>query len=168
MGVGKTTLIDGLARALSSKKTALLDGDAISLTYPGGAAADRLALVEDNLISCAENFRDWGADYLCTCWIFLAQRRLDHVVRRLEAKGIPALTVALYARPEQCAQRLAARTRPHTFDAAARRWLEEVADATVRLHTDVTLDTTTMSQYDVVSVLARHVRQWDALAWAQQ
>lgn len=168
MGVGKTTLIDGLARALSRKKTAILDCDALSMTYPGGAVAERLQLVEDNLVACAQNFDRWGADYLCTCWVFLQQRRLDETVARLERNNIPTLTVALVAPPEICCERILRRQRTHNFDAAARRWLEEVADASTRLRTDIALDASAKTPYDLVTVTAEQVKRWDALSWATQ
>jgi dephospho-CoA kinase len=168
LGVGKTTLIEGLGRAYARRKAAVLDGDALSMTFPGGMGNSRLDLVEENLLSCAMNFRDWGAEYLFTAWIFARQNRLDHFVDRLVAQDMPVMVVSLCVSPAARDARLAARDRAHNFDPATQEWLRLLQESTMRLKTDLQIDTSGLTAYEVMNRVTERLHRWDALVPAHQ
>lgn len=162
LGVGKSTLIEGLGRIYSRRKAAVLDGDALSMTYPGGTSTGRLNLVEENLFSCAQNFRDWGAEYLFMAWIFARQGRLDHFVDRLVEQDIGVMVVSLCASTKARDDRLQKRDRAHNFDPDTQRWLELLHESTLKLKTDMLIDTSHMNAYEVMNHVADRLARWES------
>lgn len=57
-GVGKTTLLRILEKKLLNGY-ALIDGDDVGRTIPLSISIDWLNLIQDNIIACAKNFKDY-------------------------------------------------------------------------------------------------------------
>lgn len=104
-GVGKSTLIEGLARACPHQN-ARVDSDHLGCTRPGGTARSRLDLIENNLFHCISNYREWGAEYIFCTWITEHQHRLDGLITRLRAANVTARAIALDAPCDELLSRI--------------------------------------------------------------
>ena len=95
-GVGKTTVATHLARQCPHQN-AMLDGDQLALTFPGGTDRKRLDLIERNIVQCAEGYRQWGAQYCFCSWIVAHQHRLDTLEKRMRKQRTHIRFIALDA-----------------------------------------------------------------------
>ena len=103
-GAGKTTLLPQLMEVLPSA-AAFLDGDDVGRTRPANLTAERLNLIQDNMLACARNFAGWGAAYLVACFCLPSQERVDRLRTLLRAEGFPVLAVGLILDDEVLAGR---------------------------------------------------------------
>lgn len=168
LGVGKSSAIEGLSRVYQGVKNAQLDADYVAMTRPGGIDRGRLDMVEANIMACARNFRDWGAEILFTCWLFESQRRLNRFTYRMRTEGMPVCTVALTGSLEVLCERIAHRERPFVFSDANKHWLEVLNQRTRQLRGVHHVDTTHRQRHEVVDCIAAAVENWDGLALARQ
>jgi len=108
-GAGKTTVASHLARQCPFQN-AVLDGDHLAMTYPGGTDRRRLDLIERNIVHCAEGYRQWGAQYCFCSWIVAHQHRLNLLEKKLRAGGVHVRFIALDAPVEVLVDRMMKRT----------------------------------------------------------
>ncbi len=153
-GVGKTSLIDSLARACP-RQNARVDSDHLGCTRPGGTQRSRLDLVENNLFHCANNYREWGAEYIFCTWITAHQHRLDGLITRLRVANVETRAITLDAPCDELVSRMHA--RPDTRFEADRAGLDHLRSLAGRMHRLASckhIDTFGRSQHEVF----KHVR----------
>lgn len=159
LGAGKTRVIHGIGRCFT-ENNAVLDGDALSMTRPGGTDRDRLDLVEANLVACAENFAAWGAEYLFAAWVIEDEERLRRLADTVCARGWTFQAIALTASHEKLLERLHAR-RDQPFEASDEnvRWLTRLNGRIGKLPMCAQIDTTALSEARVIYEAAAAVRE---------
>lgn len=89
-GVGKLTLLKLMEKALPNG-CAIVDGDDVGRTIPLQVSMEWLNLIQDNIVSCAKNYRDFGIKYLIISFIFPSQERIDRLLNLLRNNNIQLL-----------------------------------------------------------------------------
>jgi len=168
LGVGKSTLLHELGRRFHEAPHALLDGDAVSFVSPGGLDPRRLDLVENNIASCLFNYREWGAAYVFTSWVFEHQWRLDRFAQRLRRNGMGVFTIALHAAPKVLSERLNGRAIPFASNQEDRAWVNGINARTVLFRNCLHVDTSRRSVHEVADEVAGAVRRWRPYLYAHQ
>lgn len=82
-GVGKTTLLKLLEDKLLND-FAVIDGDDVGRTIPLENTVDWLNLIQNNIVDCAKNFKDYNIETLIISFIFPSQERLQRLVNLLK------------------------------------------------------------------------------------
>ncbi|MBI2421536.1 MAG: hypothetical protein HYV27_01815 [Candidatus Hydrogenedentes bacterium] len=141
MGSGKSTLAHRLCRAKLNEPTGCIEGDAVSMTHPGGANHRRLDLVERNLIACAHNFSVWGASFLFMTWIFTVEHRMNGFVSRLEACKWPVMRVVLSGDVDTLLKRISSRPMPNPMRDRDATWLSDVTAGIKTFKADLHINT---------------------------
>ncbi len=149
-GVGKSTLVDGLARACPHQN-ARVDSDHLGLTRPGGTNRSRLDLVENNLFHCINNYRDWGAQYIFCTWITERQHRLDGMITRLRVANVSTRAIALDAPCDELLSRID--RRPDSRFEANQSGIDHLQGLSNRMHRLASckhIDTFGRSEFEVL------------------
>lgn len=150
LGVGKTTVCKQLAMRYA-EQNALLDGDDLGMTRPGGLTGKRLDLVERNLLTCAANFREWGAQYVFCSWVIANQFRLNRFQRRVIAAGFDFTCFALTAHDEVLFQRIEGRPEMRFIPSLENKaWLGDLNARVGRLRGCMQINTTGLDLFTVV------------------
>lgn len=89
-GVGKTTLLKYLESNLPSS-FAVIDGDDVGRIVPIKLSIEWLNLIQDNIVSCAKNYRKFGVKALVVTFVFPSQERLDRLISLFRKENIDVL-----------------------------------------------------------------------------
>lgn len=160
-GVAKTTVSNQPARQCPYQN-AVLDGDDLVMTYPGGIDRKRLDLIERNIVHCAEGYRQWGAQYCFCSWIVAQQHRLDMLEKKLRAQKVHVRFMALDAPIDVLVDRMMNRSDTRfaaTGDNSA--YLSGLRKRIRHLGHCQILDTTGRHFTDVANAAARYIREPD-------
>jgi len=150
LGVGKSTLAHGLSRA-TDEKSAVVDGDHLAMTWPGGAERARLDLVENNLLSCAKNFHDWGAVYVFASWVFESERRYNLFAEQVRRRNWEFLGIGLHADDDVLLRRLLARkNQPFAPSPDNIDWIKRLNKRTRSFSNCRQIDTSALSEAAVL------------------
>jgi adenylate kinase family enzyme len=91
-GVGKSTLLKKLEQKLP-QGFAIIDGDDVGRTIPIRLSIEWLNLMQDNIVSCAENYKKFGMEFLIISFVFPSKERLDRLLSLLGEAGIDTLSI---------------------------------------------------------------------------
>lgn len=89
-GVGKTTLLKQLEGVLP-KNFAIIDGDDVGRIIPLKLSIAWLNLIQDNIVSCAKNYKGYGIDFLIIAFVFPSEERVDRLTKLLKDINIDVL-----------------------------------------------------------------------------
>jgi hypothetical protein len=81
-------LLKRLERFDELEKFAVIDGDDVGRIVPLVLSKEWLNLIQDNIVSCAKNYRDFGVEYLIIGFVFPSEERLERLTRLLAREGI--------------------------------------------------------------------------------
>ena len=105
-GAGKTTLLKLLEVKLP-KGFAIIDGDDLGRIVPLKLSIEWLNLMQDNIVSCAKNYKDFGIEFLIVAFVFPSQERLDRLIRLLKSEDEDvSLVVSLVCDDEELRERI--------------------------------------------------------------
>ncbi|MCK5129651.1 MAG: hypothetical protein KAQ68_07355 [Clostridiales bacterium] len=145
-GVGKSTLLKYMERNLPSS-FALIDGDDVGRIVPLELSKDWLNLIQDNIVSCAINYMDFGIKYLIVAFVFPSKERVDRFINLLKNESIGVLcTCSLICNDTQLSWRIRDRNTSRIVN--IERALE-YNEAIKQLEADVTIDTTERTPQEV-------------------
>ena len=85
-GVGKTTLLKLLEDKLSNGY-AVIDGDEVGRTIPKINSTDWLNLIQDNIVACAKNYKEYNTKALLVSFVFPTPERLQRLSNLLKDVG---------------------------------------------------------------------------------
>lgn len=85
-GVGKSTLLQLLEDKLS-EGYAVIDGDDVGRIIPLVNTVDWLNLMQDNIISCAKNYKKYNIKTLIISFVFPTKEQLQRLSNLLEDEG---------------------------------------------------------------------------------
>jgi hypothetical protein len=103
-GVGKTTIMSHLLHKLPDD-SAMIDGDELGRIHPWSLSIEWLNLIQDNIVKCAENFRNYGKKYFVTTFCLPTQERLERLTMKLSALGYQVHSFALIVSNENLEKR---------------------------------------------------------------
>lgn len=105
-GVGKTTLLKQIEKVLQ-KDFAVLDGDDVGRLVPLSLSIEWLDLIQENIVSCAINYRDFGVKFLIVSFVFPSENRLHRLTNLLACQDIKILCIiALYCNEVELEKRI--------------------------------------------------------------
>lgn len=105
-GVGKTTLLKQIEMVLK-KNFAILDGDDVGRLVPLSLSIEWLDLIQENIVSCAINYRNFGADFLIVSFVFPSENRLHRLTNLLACANIKILCIiSLYCDEVELGKRI--------------------------------------------------------------
>lgn len=107
-GVGKSTVLRAMAD-LVPPGSAMFDGDDVARVRPHRLSLEWLNLVQENLLACAENFRNFGVNHLFIAFPFPSQERVDRLNRAFGERGFGMRWVSLLADAQYQRERLVVR-----------------------------------------------------------
>jgi broad-specificity NMP kinase len=105
-GVGKTTLLKQIEKA-RLKDFAILDGDDVGRLVPLSLSIEWLDLIQENIVSCAINYRDFGVDFLIVSFVFPSEGRSHRLTNLLACENIKIVSIiSLYCNEVELAKRI--------------------------------------------------------------
>ncbi len=150
-GAGKTTLVKALAQKCPFQ-SAYIDGDDLGNTRPGGLDNARLELIENNLVSCLDNFRAWGANYVFCAWVFEHPHRIEAFTERVRGAGYPFQVAALDAPIDELVHRIQTRPDPRfVTNDAGKNLIERIRRRQGKMRGVTHIDSSHKTRYDVLT-----------------
>lgn len=150
-GVGKTTLLKQLEKNLP-EGFAVIDGDDVGRIVPLKLNLEWLDLIQDNIISCANNFQLYGTQVLVISFVFPSEKRLERLNGKLAKLGISTKMVCMYCKDEILEERMITRNTSRIVHVErALKCNEEIK----KLTTDYLIDTSFMTQEEVMGKFIR-------------
>lgn len=107
-GVGKTTLLKVLERNLP-EGYAVIDGDDVGRIVPLKLSLEWLDLIQDNIVSCADNYKKYGTKVLIISFVFPAEERLRRLNNKLAQLGISTKMICMGSNDKTLQERLTTR-----------------------------------------------------------
>ena len=148
-GVGKTTLLKSLTDKLTGGY-ALIDGDDVGRTIPLNVSIDWLNLIQDNIVACAKNYRDYTTAALIISFVFPTQERVQRLVDLLEKEGIEVYQITLTCEPDVIEQRITQRNTTKIMNPSR---AIQCNNNIKKLHCDYSIDTTEKSAESVGDIV---------------
>lgn len=93
-GVGKTTLLKQLERNLP-EGFAVIDGDDVGRIVPLKLSLEWLDLIQENIVSCAKNYKEYGTKVLIISFVFPCEKRLERLNNKLVQLGISTKMICI-------------------------------------------------------------------------
>lgn len=81
-GVGKSTLLKNLQKIIKSN-FAFIDGDDLGRINPTKLSREWLNLIQDNIVSCIDNYFNYGIDNTIVSFVFPTQERVERITKLL-------------------------------------------------------------------------------------
>ena len=150
-GVGKTTLLKQLERNLP-EGFAIIDGDDVGRIVPLKLTLEWLDLIQDNIISCANSFQQYGTKVLVISFVFPSEKRLERLNSKLAQLGIQTKMICMYCKDEILEERIITRNTSRIVH--VERAIEcnsEIKD----LKADYHIDTSFMTEEEVMREFIR-------------
>jgi len=81
-GVGKSTLLKNLQKTIKSNY-AFIDGDDLGRITPYKLSRKWLDLIQDNIVSCINNYFNYGINNTIVSFVFPTQKRIERITTLL-------------------------------------------------------------------------------------
>jgi len=153
--VGKSTLLKQLHTRLPGK-CAVLDGDDVGRIFPYEISRQWLDLIQNNILSCALNFKAAGVDFFLFAFPFPAINSIDRLNAIFLSQGHAINWINLIASDSTLEARFRARggTKPENL----RRGLD-MNRAITQLPGFFTMDTTGLTPDEVAEAVLEYMRK---------
>lgn len=152
-GVGKTTLLKMFEKKLLNGY-ALIDGDDVGRIIPLSISIDWLNLIQDNIIACAKNFKDYNTKTLIISFVFPSQERVQRLVSLLKKEGISVYHITLICEPSILKERIVKRNTTKIMNPER---AIQCNNQITKLQSDYSINTTKKSPEEVGDIVCELV-----------
>ena len=152
-GVGKSTLLKLLEERLSGGY-AVVDGDDVGRTIPLVRSVDWLNLMQDNIVSCAKNYKKYNIKTLIIAFVFPTKERLQRLSNLLKDEKCLVYHITLICDPNELKKRIRIRNSQKLISIP--RALE-INNKIKELKSNYSVDTTNKSPDEVADVICEKI-----------
>ena len=152
-GVGKSTLLKLLEDKLS-KGYALVDGDDVGRTIPLDNSVEWLNLIQDNIVSCAKNFKKYKINTLIISFVFPSNERLQRLSNFLKNEECNVYHITLICDSKELEKRIKLRNTQKLISVSKALKLN---DEIKRLNSYCSVNTTNKSPEKVVDIIYKEI-----------
>lgn len=155
-GVGKSTLLRELQNRLDDG-FALLDGDDVGRVVPLENTLEWLNLIQDNMVSCCVNFREYGKKHIVLGFVFPGEERIQRLKGLLEKEGFEVCHITLFCQDREVERRIRERNTSRLIGISN---AIEYNRKIMGMKSDYQLDTTSLNREEasgnIMSFLLNH------------
>jgi adenylate kinase family enzyme len=152
-GAGKSTSLKLIEEKLGSGY-AVIDGDDVGRIMPLKKSIEWLNLIQDNLASCAKNFREHDTNTLIVCFVFPTVERLQRLVNLLEKNDFSTFHIKLTCPSDVLAERIKTRNTQKVVN--VQRALE-LNGKIEKLHANYSINTAQKTPEKVADILCEKI-----------
>lgn len=153
--VGKSTLLRQVHTRLPGK-CAVLDGDDVGRIFPYEISRQWLDIIQDNILSCALNFKAVGVDYFLFAFPFPAVNSIERLNTAFLSQGHAIHWINLIASDSALEARFRARggTKPENLQRGL-----DMNRAITQLPGFFTMDTTSLTPDEMAEAVLEYIRK---------
>jgi ABC-type cobalamin/Fe3+-siderophores transport system ATPase subunit len=145
-GAGKTTLLKQLEKNLP-EGSAIIDGDDVGRIVPIKLTIEWLNLIQDNIVSCANNFKQYGTKTLVISFVLPTKERVSRLENKLRRLGMETQMICMHCADKILEERITSRNTSKIVN--VERALE-INTKIKDLNANICIDTSGMSPQEVM------------------
>jgi len=152
-GVGKSTLLKLLEERLS-EGYAVVDGDDVGRTIPLVKSVEWLNLMQDNIVSCAKNYKEYNIKTLIISFVFPSKERLERLISMLKDEGCKVYHITLDCDSNELEKRIKIRNSQKLISIPKAL---EINNKITKLKSYYSLNTTNKSPEEVANIICKKI-----------
>ncbi|MCL2299258.1 MAG: ATP-binding protein [Firmicutes bacterium] len=152
-GVGKSTLLKKLHDRLPNG-FAVIDGDDVGRITPYQNNANWLNAMQDNLVDCCSNFRNYGFSRCVVAFVFPNAERLSRLTDMLAGRGFHTSHILLICSEDEIERRLTQRNTSKIINVNQAKALNRQIQS---LNADIRADTTEITADEVADLVNHYI-----------